>query len=379
MFGHVFRSMAGYYRGDNYMLFWYSAALFGISLALKREDLGYKRLLFYLIPALASGLASAFWSAYYPIFVFLLGSAVFLAIGAFVLGKERYLFDSGVLAFSTTLGAFIANYLGGSLRYGMLGGGKWLAKKVAEKLGLEFGSIRDVYLLVHLKYLIPLTLALILALFLIGRAIKDRKQRVLVVLIVSIIGIFVLFKRFDALKELASGFGIFKEAPILETVHPGFMDIWVAYDIVFFLVPLFALRFLPKKVKLADFFLLGVILPSLYMLYTWTRFLFIGSMAVAAMAGLGLVSLHEVLLSRVRGREAVALSLVLLVVLPIASGAFGFKIVSPGKPLVNENRERGLTWLRENSNENDVILAWWDYGAWIEYYARRGTLVLAVL
>jgi len=90
-FGHVFRSMANYYRGDNYMLFWYSVALFGVSLALSktRRAWRYKRLVFYLIPAFASGLASVFWQAYYPIFVFLLANAVFLAVGAFILDKKK--------------------------------------------------------------------------------------------------------------------------------------------------------------------------------------------------------------------------------------------------------------------------------------------------
>ncbi|MBP1911679.1 glycosyltransferase family 39 protein [Thermococcus stetteri] len=81
MFGHVFRSMANYYRGDNYMLFWYSVALFGVSLALKktRRSWRYKRFAFYLIPAFASGLAAIFWQAYYPMAHLLIATERFLS------------------------------------------------------------------------------------------------------------------------------------------------------------------------------------------------------------------------------------------------------------------------------------------------------------
>ncbi|MFA4701987.1 glycosyltransferase family 39 protein [Pyrococcus kukulkanii] len=156
MFGHVFRSMANYYRGDNYMLFWYSVAFFGISLAFKyrRKKWAY---IFYILPAFASGLASIFWSAYYPIFVFLLGNALFIAIGAFISGKEKYFMHSTSLAFSTIIGAF---ELGKYFRYGMFGWNKWQGKKLAEMLSLNFGRIKDVHLLIHIKYLVPFLLSL---------------------------------------------------------------------------------------------------------------------------------------------------------------------------------------------------------------------------
>ncbi|ADT85052.1 STT3 domain-containing protein [Thermococcus barophilus] len=377
MFGHVFRSMANYYRGDNYMLFWYSVALFGVSLALKktRRAWRYKRFAFYLIPAFASGLAAIFWQAYYPIFIFLLGNAVLLAFGAFILEKDKYLVDSAVLTLSTAFGAFLANYLGEYFGYGMLGGNRWLAKKTAEKLGIELGAIKDVYLAVHLKYLVPLALAGIFALFLLSRIVNEKKQRALIVLILSILGVFVLFMRFDALKELSSGFGIFREAPILETQPSTFSDLWAAYNILVFLCPLFVLRFVPKKVKLSDFVLLGVIAPSLYMLYTWTRFLFIGSFAVAAMAGVGLICLHDFLKPKLESKKALALSVSLLVVVPIISAGLGFERVYAERPIINDRWVQALTWLKDNSNENDVVLAWWDYGHWVTYYARRSPIV----
>ena len=372
-FGHIFRSMANYYRGDNYMLFWYSVALFGIALALskKGEKWKYKRLAFYLIPALASGLASIFWQAYYPIFMFLLTNAVLLAVGAFILGKDKYLLDSGLLVGSTVVGAFIANFLGGKFGYGMLGYTHWIGKETAKKLMLEFGTIKDVYLLVHVKYLAPLSMTFVVSLFILGRLIKDRKVRAGVLIGLVVLDVFVLFNRFEVLKDLSTGFGIFRENPIQETQLSSFDDLWNAFSVSLFLAPFFFLRFEPKKVKLHDFLLLGLIIPSIYMIKTWTRFLFIGSMAVAVMAGAGTVEFYETLKPHLDREKTYALGIILLLLLPIVNIGFSVNETYSLKPFMNEHWEDALTWLRDNTNENDIVLAWWDYGHWVTYYARR--------
>ncbi|MCO6042250.1 STT3 domain-containing protein [Thermococcus alcaliphilus] len=367
-FGHIFRSMANYYRGDNYMLFWYSVALVGVAYALSMEKrLGYKRFVFYLIPALASGFASIFWQAYYPIFIFLLANAVFLAVGAFLL-DEKKLFDSLLLTLSTLLGAVIANSLGEKFGYGMLGYDQ-MGKRVAEKLALEFGAIKDAYLLIHVKYLVPLTLVFIVLLFIAGKFVKDVRLKAGILIGLGLLGVFVLFYRFEALKELSTGFGIFKEAPITETRPSTFNDLWNAFALSMFLTPLFFLKF--GRAKVQDFMLLGLIVPSVYMIKTWTRFLFIGSMGIALMAGFGLWELHSVLKPKLDGKKGLAVGLTLLLIVPSANVFVTLDRVWKEKPFMNEHWERALTWLRENSNDNDIVLAWWDYGHWVTYYSRR--------
>ena len=371
-FGHIFRSMANYYRGDNYMLFWYSVALLGVALAFSiRSKLRYKRFVFYLIPAFASGFASIFWQAYYPIFIFLLANGVFLAAGAFILDEKENLLDALALALSTVLGAFIANSLGGKFGYGMLGYDRWLGKKTAEKLMLEFGTIKDVYLLVHVKYLVPLSIAFIVLIFILGKFIKDKKVRAGVLIGLAVLGTFVLFYRFEALKDLSTGFGIFREAPIQETQPSSFSDLWKAFSISLFLIPLFFLRFDPNRVNISDFLVLGLIFPSLYMIKTWTRFLFIGSMAIALMAGIGIVELYEISKPHLNERKVSALGIGLLVLLPAVNGGFSIKETYSLRPYGNEYWEDALTWLRENSNQNDIVMAWWDYGHFVTYFGRR--------
>ncbi|NJE77464.1 oligosaccharyl transferase, STT3 subunit, partial [Thermococcus sp. ES12] len=141
------------------------------------------------------------------------------------------------------------------------------------------------------------------SLFLFSKFVRDKKVRIGVLIGLAVLGIFVLFYRFEALKDLSTGFGIFKEAPIQETQPSSFNDLWKAFSISLFLIPLFFLRFYPNRTSISDFLVLGLILPSLYMIKTWTRFLFIGSMAIALMAGIGVVELYEILKPQLNERK----------------------------------------------------------------------------
>ncbi|AFK22058.1 STT3 domain-containing protein [Pyrococcus sp. ST04] len=365
-YGHMFRSMANYYRGDNYMLFWYSVALLGIAYALTLK--ARWRYAFYLVPALATGFSAAFWQAYYPIFIFILASGLFLAVWAY-LKEEKYFIDSLLIILSTALGALIANWIGGKLNYGMLGYYRWIGKIVAKKLNLTFGFIKDVYLLIHLKYLLPLSLVFIFLLYLTARFSKNTRVREAVLVGLTILGLTVLFLKFPALKDLSTGFGIFKESPIQETHPPSFNDLWAAYNITLFLIPLYLLRF--RRISLGDFLMFGYIFPTLYMLSIWTRFLFISAPSIAFLAGFGILEVYEFIKPKLSGRKLIAVTLALLILIPSISGGLAFKTIWEMKPLINEHWVEALEWLRNNSNENDVILTWWDYGHWVTYYARR--------
>ncbi|AGT34253.1 hypothetical protein OCC_13845 [Thermococcus litoralis DSM 5473] len=370
-YGHIFRSMANYYRGDNYMLFWYTVALVGIAYAFHTsERLGNKRLAFYLVPALASGFTAIFWQAYYPIFVFLLLNGVFLSVGVFILDKKQEILDSALLIISTAFGAFIANFLGSKFGYGMLGYDKPLGNSIAERLGVEFGLIKDSYLLFHIYYLTPVALALVLLFFLLSRFIKDRRMRIAIVGVLGFSAMVFVLVKFSGLREFFGVFEMFEGVPIMETRPTAFSDIWRAFSISFFLIPLFFLRFFTQKLNTKDFFFLGLIIPGLYLLLIWARFVFIGSLAVAFMVGIGLVEAYEFIVPKITTKTA-GIVLIILILLPAVSGAFALDNVLNTKPLMNEQWEKALRWLGENSNENDVILAWWDYGTWITYYARR--------
>lgn len=366
-FGHVFRSMAGYYRGDNYMLFWYSVALFGIALGLswKPKKWKYERFAFYILPGIATGLSAIFWQAYYPIFAFVLANAVLLSVGAFIIKEDEKIVDGLVITLSTVLGVFMANSFGEIFGYGMTGYNKWLGKRLSEELGIQFGTIKDAFLLVYLKYAVPVAIAIIVALFIIGKKIKDRKRLWVVgagAIIVALIGL----RYYGAIASIIEK--IFVNAPIIETQRTSLHDLWEAYSIAFLVVPAFFLGF--RKRRLADYVFLGLAFVAVPMLLIWTRLLFIGSLAIAVMAGVGLLELMD--FGKGLGRKEIALGIsALLLFIPAVTAVEGIKTTWEVEPFMNPHWETALTYLGNNSAINDVVITWWSYGHWVTYYAKR--------
>ncbi|WP_371731569.1 STT3 domain-containing protein [Thermococcus sp. MV11] len=375
-FGHVFRSMAGYYRGDNYMLFLYSAALLGTALALSKKSPSwrYKRLVFYLLPGVFAGLSAAFWQAYYPIFAFVTANALFLAVGAFLLRRDRYIVDSLAILTSLAFGAILANSIGLHLGYGMVGATHWLGRKLAEELGVQFGFVRDLFLLLYLKYTIPLSMATVGALAVLSRLVRDEKLRVLMVAIGVVAAFWLVFRYYGIVNDAL--LRIFPESPIAETQRTSFGDWWKAYGITGLFIPLFFFRSL-KRPGVGDFLLLGTVVVMLPMAVIWTRFLFIASLAVAIMSGIGLVAFHDTLLSwnkKCAGSGRRWLSLLtsaLLLGVSLFSAYHGFSATWGVHPIVNEGWDNALMYLGEHSNINDVVLTWWDQGHWVTYYSMR--------
>ncbi len=371
MFGHVFRSMAGYYRGDNYMVFWYSLGLFGVSLALSAKRKGdRRRLLFYLIPLFASGLASIFWSAYYPIFAFLLGNALTLALGAFLLRKDVYFEDALALTVSTAFGALLANFLGDIFNYGMAGADRGLGREFAKEFGLHFGLIKDAFLLFFLKYAVPAALVAILILMFLSRFVRDGRWRLAIAGIWLVVALRVSLGYYGRVDTVIHG--LFSTAPIAEAQRTSFSAAWSAYSAALLLVPSFFLNFLPGRAKVRDFLLLGLLLVVGPMVFLWTRFLFIGSIAVALTAGIGSVHLYGLLRPRVEARKWGAILLISLILLiPAVTAVQGVQNTLDARPFVNGYWVRGLKYLGDHSNINDVVLTWWDHGHWVTYYAGR--------
>ncbi len=68
---------------------------------------------------------------------------------------------------------------------------------------------------------------------------------------------------------------------------------------------------------------------------------------------------------------ALSVAIVLLLLWPI-SGSYK---TARGYPLgLREDWFKALDWLEENSQPDDVVMSWWDYGYWIQTYAGRPTI-----
>ncbi|WP_457751213.1 oligosaccharyl transferase, STT3 subunit [Thermococcus sp.] len=368
-FAHVFRSMAGYYRGDNYMLFWYSVALFGISLALSRrgENRERRRFLFYIIPALAAGFSAIFWEAYYPIFAFLLASAVFMALGSFIQGRD-YFPDAIALVGAVVAGMFISDSLGKIFGYGMGGPTHALGKTLALEFGLHFGILNDVVLMMYLKYAIPVVIALVLVLFGLSKVTGRWRSLLTVLCIVGVVGLG--FRYYGIFHNVL--LRLFPTATVLEMRRTTLFDLWLAYGISVLTVPFFFIPWFSREEKTGDFVLMGSAIIQFTMMLLWARFLFIASMMVAILSGIGLVRVASLVLPRIKGKgvySVIALFLILLI--PGVTAAQGIVNTLSVSPIMNKEWEVALTQLGRESQPNDVIMTWWDHGHWVTYYAMR--------
>ena len=378
-FGHIFRSMAGYYRGDNLILLWYTISLLGISRALRTSndtpiESKRKRWTLYILSGTAAGLSSLFWSAYYIVFIFLWTSVVIMALGAFVLQKKWALIDSTILTLSLGLGVLLANSLGSRVGYGMFGWNRPDGMKISQILHINLGVIKDAFLFMYLKYAILGTLTWIVVLIVISRITKEKKSRLiatfLIITIMGLIGLYlwnsfgILFTQF--LQKLGNG-------TIVETQRTTLRDVWISYGTLTLIVPFSLLRLRPNRIQIKDLVILGLAIPSLVLLTLWARFLFLSSLAVAILAGIGTWEILNVVKNKTAGTKSNVIALILILLLVVPTGIVSAQNVTKVRPIMNEKWETALNYLGTISHENDIVLSWWDEGYWVMYYTHCGT------
>lgn len=367
-FGHVFRSMSNYYRGDNYALFWYALVLVLMAYGLNERNTRRKSL-FYLAAGIAAGLSSAFWSAYYIVLALPLLAAA--ALAAYSLFRGNYFTDALLTAGSTWVGALLASALGRVFGFGMFWSENWQGQQLASLTGLNPGILQDVYLALHVLVPVPLTLLLIGVVWGIKSKLpeKARKAGTAGVILASVfIFVLLLWRYGETLEILSSGLSSFGGAATAEMSRPGWWDMKMAYHAFLAFLLFYPLSFRDFSVR--DAFALGVALPLMGLALYWTRFLFIGSLGIAIAAGIGAAELIE-LTEKMNARKAGALIVSFLL---LWGGYHTVKATGDIKPIVDENWVDALTYLRNVSNENDIVLTWWDHGHWVTYFAHRAAV-----
>ncbi len=73
----------------------------------------------------------------------------------------------------------------------------------------------------------------------------------------------------------------------------------------------------------------------------------------------------------------IILTIVLVIGLIISSFNFIAAINSQAKntgPSANYQWQNAMKWVRENTNQGDIFVHWWDYGYWVQYLGKRPTV-----
>ena len=369
-FGHVFRSMADYYRGDNYALFWYSIALLFIAYGLSTpwEKWRVKKTVYYLFAGIAAGSAAAFWSAYYVDLVFLALNALFVTFYALSF-RERRFTDALLMDLSVLVSVLWALLLGRIFNYGMFWVQNWQGKQLESFLGIGTGPIPDVFLALMLYAVVP-------ALFLItavawglrrklGESVKGWKLPVAGAAALTLLVSLVWFKYGHVIDYISTGLSSFGGAAVAEMSRTGFADLKSAYSFSLLLLPFYFLSLRRKRAQEA--LILSVLIPSAVMIYYWTRFLFLGSLAIALMAGIG----ASEIIGEADKRKVLAIAVVAVSLVAVANTYTTVRDTHQVRPIVNQNWANALRYLGNHSNEVDVVLTWWDHGDWVTYFSER--------
>ncbi|AJC71749.1 peptide transporter [Thermococcus guaymasensis DSM 11113] len=366
-FGHIFRSMANYYRGDNYALFWYSIVLLFFSLALFEKN-PRKKTVLYTLAGLAGGFSSAFWSAYYIVLV--LPLFVALSVSAYSFMRENRFIDALLMALSTGIAALIASAMGRVLGFGMFWEGNWQGEQLLKLTGIKPGPLEDVYLALHLVIILPVTVLIIGALWALKSKVPEKLKKIGTagtLGIMALVFIGLLWKYSGTFELLSAGLTTFGGAATAEMSKPEWWDIKTAYHVLLVFPLLYPLSL--RKPRLSDAFALGSSLPLIVLAGYWTRFLFIGSLGLALLGGIGGAEILKLTRENARPLGALTLTALLLV-----GGYHSVKATYEVKPIVDEHWENALKYLSDISNENDIVLTWWDHGHWVTYFSHRAAV-----
>jgi len=362
-FGHIFRSMAGYYRGDNYVGLLYILFLLSFFVVLDDKSLGYFGVFFSLI------LASAVWKAYYP-FPLSVFSVVFLyGIKSFLERNRKGMARSLRLSLIMMLYPIVSNIGGKYWGYGMLRLSKGGVLLRVRSSGLSVPWFGDVFL--WLFFIVSTTLFLwFLATYL---AMNSRWDLAILISFPVLLLFFALhFRSLSDFIGVAGGFRIADiniEASRLvsEMMPPTLWDYFNSFGASLLLFPFFLFGRRDRCV------ILGSSIPFFLLSLRWSRFLFLASIPVAIMAGVGLVWLWKTVKSRISGKTLKAVSLLLLFYVPLFSFGLGFGNTVTQRPFVDDCWKNALGSLEEIP-PNSVVLTWWYQAYWVPFFSNRSVV-----
>jgi asparagine N-glycosylation enzyme membrane subunit Stt3 len=344
---HIARSTALIYKGDNLIL-----PLVLLSLLMGWLFIEKKSYLFAILTGLFSGLSAYFWTGY-PIVIVIVDFAVFLSLFYVYFSKNK--FKNEIILSVLMLAVQLI---------------------VVKLVGSKFITVFSEFHKTTLMYYITIPLISILLIMWLFKHISNEKtiiKWIPLFIAVAAFGIVALFK-FQQIQFLINGFGLVKAQNIftqsIQELKPTTLSylwfhVWLALVFVIIgLIPFF------KKLNKNKVYILGLILPFVYMMFMSKRYVFFASIPLMILASFGIVGI----LSNVKNKR-VWLTFVILIL--IVNGMYG--VIATSKyfmPRANENLIEGLEFL-ENQTDGCVI-ATWDKGGMIQSYSKKNTYASSV-
>jgi len=343
---HMYRTSPNSYRGDGFYLTFLIMILYFFNKSIKGANKHS------LITGLLMGLSSTIWNGY-PIGILIVVSGLIISSTIEFL-KGKY----GQKSLVKTVIMLVTYY-------------------ALEQLFILTGFIQRMFftnnLLLHsLLVFAPLGIGLIYLL-----THKVKKSHVMGVMVVAIIVILIL-NASTISSMIAEGLfenSLFYDIGVSELLAPEWGDLhallsWTLYLMWPGVILLVLLNV--KKQKPGQLTFLIWVIVSTYLMLSYMRYNFIGSITTASMTSLFFDYLNKKL-KKFHKYAGLALFIVFFVPFMID----GFSSIQRVGPRINDPWSEALTWASINL-EPGVVLSWWDHGSWIQYYTGMKTVTDSV-
>lgn len=353
------RSLAGFYRGEVFMLFTMLFAFYFFICSVKKS-------VYYSIPAaLCVFFSSLFWSGW-PLILTILTSAAILGVFANYYKNTRS--DELIISYAITCGFglfLIYLFKLGFYRY---------EHNLVETGVFTFGFI-----------LLLLAVASIIILEAVNRSLKKHTLKLWLPVAFAAIAVMAAFsaglpqrilQEYYRSLESVRGIGLtFVYLPthvwrlgIAEQQSVSLDYLLGIFSVLLVIAPFGFLFMLREKSSLSRAFSLSFITVLLSLLVFQVRFTFL---AAPALCLLGAFTVHY-LLARKDWSRYVSLTLVFLLFSANVYAADNFS--SSIEPVVSDDLHEALKWIEQNTPEDSIILSWWDYTGPIMAVADRRTV-----
>ena len=351
---NVYRTQANLFRGDAI------GALFLVSMIFLQLRMSRKRSYIYgFFIGILAGISSLFWIGYPVMLVIISATFLIVSLYQFFSNKEQEL--------KTNLVSFLV--------FGLISKVIISLSEISNLL-IQHAFTQQNYFM--LFFVLPISLVNLLFYALLRMKANSKMKILTIIGIIVVLGM-VLYLNIEAFTKIVTGYALVSgtyHINISELTSPNFQDLWDLFNLLIILFPVGLILYLKnyRKFKEKDYIILAWILVSMYLLFSSRRFLFHASFIVCFLSAYALIEIYKTS-KRVRELKNISwLVPIVIGILLVSSFYLSYSKMEIFAPFFDEYWDDALLWLKQNSQPDEGILTYWDYGGFVQAYAERSSV-----